>query len=148
MSEPCNECECCKRLLTRIDKNERYYMPIANDAKNLVIKYDKDKNKIEDELDDIRTSQTKEDMTLIEVLKRMNKHDENELIKAREREEERRARKSNFIAIMAIMSVILLSIIGSLLGFLLWLNSVTHTTDLRLQKIEDALGIEFHSDGL
>ena len=62
------------------------------------------------------------------------KHDEEEALKTVERKAEKRARRANFITIM-------LSILGGLLTFAVWLNTTTHNTDLRLQKIESALGI-------
>ena len=68
------------------------------------------------------------------ILERMDDHDTMEEKKRIERLEEKRVRKSNFITII-------IAVLGLFVSASIFLNNFTHKTDLRLQKIEGALGI-------
>ena len=121
MTENCYECETCKKMLEQ---------------------YPKDKQKIESELEGIKISQTKEDMTLKAIHKRMDTHDKQEEVKRIElradKKDYKKDRRNNTI----ILGSLLLSVLGSILGFGIWLSDITHNTSARLNTIERALGID------
>ena len=82
----------------------------------------------------IEKLQIKEDMTLDAIDKRLDEHDKEEAIKKIDRKEEVRARKSNFVTIFIFL-------LSSFFVLGVWLNKTAHQTDLRLQSIENALGV-------
>lgn len=84
---------------------------------------------------DLKLINVKMEGSMERILERMNAHDKNEIAKKRERKEEARARRNNFVTIILFLFLMII-------GFGKWLNDFTHQSDLRLQKIETALGVQ------
>ena len=136
MGDTCRECEECNSV--KADVKEM--LPTVREAKRLMRDYPQNVEKLEDELVDIKTNQRLEDVALRSILDRMDKHDVQEEIKRKERREDRKMNRNNFITIMFFL-------IGSIVSFGVWLNNANHKTDLRLQKIESHLDIKTKNKG-
>ena len=84
---------------------------------------------MDNELVDIKTKQAVQLQILKTITARMDKHEEQEDTKAKERAEDRRATKNFTLTIIGVF-------LTTFVSFMVWLNDFTDNSNLRFQKIE------------
>ena len=141
MSEVCHECIGCTELKARVDRNERFYMPIANQATSLMSSIPAELSDLNNRIRTLETNAAVETEGIKSIIQRMDKHDIMEENKRVERNADRRA---NRVAALTLI----LAVGGVALSFMIWLNDFNketseraHRDEIKFENIERALGI-------
>mgnify|MGYP002642191020 FL=1 len=130
-----------EKLEDKVDQNYRWYSPVVNKAMEVLKTYPSEKDYLTDRIVKIEKENIAENNKLDAILSRMDRHDAQEELKAKERNADRRANRGAAVTLF-------LALAGTVLTFSIWLNNLTDEAAVnraveqtRLRVIEKVLGV-------